>query len=76
VTEFDSRYEELDLVEVDDGLARHSGQLAETHGRRGYEAVHPAAADRLRDPDLVIVAGDNALLAAATAEGMKIAADG
>ena len=32
--------------------------------------------DRIRDPDLVVVAGDEALLSAATAEGMTIAAVG
>jgi hypothetical protein len=35
VTEFDSRYEEFDLVEIDDALARHAGQLAEAHGPSG-----------------------------------------
>jgi predicted nucleic acid-binding protein len=76
VTEFDARCDEFDLVEVDDPLARRAGQLAEAHGLRGYDAVHLAAADRVRDPDLVVVAGDEALLSAATAEGMTIAAVG
>ncbi len=73
VTELESRYEELDLVDVDDGLVRRAGELAEAHSLRGYDAVHLAAADRLRDPDLVVVAGDRALLDAATGEGMAIA---
>jgi predicted nucleic acid-binding protein len=76
VTAFDSKYEEFDLVEVDDLLARHAGQLAEAHGLRGDDAVHLAAAHRVRDPDLVVVAGDEALLSAATAEGMAITAVG
>jgi predicted nucleic acid-binding protein len=76
VTEFDSRYEEFDLVEVDDTLARHAGRLAEAHGLRGYDAVHLAAADRLRDPDLVVVAGNKPLLSAASAEGMTTATVG
>jgi predicted nucleic acid-binding protein len=76
VIEFDSRYEEFDLVEVDDALARHAGQLAEAHGLRGYDAVHLAAADRVSDPDLVVVAGDEALLTAARAAGMTIAVVG
>jgi uncharacterized protein len=76
VNEFDSRYEQFDLVEVDDPLARHAGQLAEAHGLRGYDAVHLAAAHRVHDPDLVVVAGDQALLTAATANGMSIAAVG
>lgn len=75
-TEFDSRFEELDLLEIDDQLALRAGDLAEVHGLRGYDAVHLAAADRARDPDLVVVAGDRALLGAATSEGMAIAAVG
>lgn len=76
VDELDARYEELDIVEIDDDLARHAGLLAELHSLRCYDAVHLAAADRIRDPDLVVVAGDGALLAAATAAGMTIAGVG
>ena len=76
VAELDSKYEEFDLVEVDDMLARRAGHLAEAHGLRGYDAVHLAAADRVRNPDLVVVAGDGALLAAAATEGIAIAAIG
>jgi uncharacterized protein len=74
VGELDARYNEFDLVEVDDHLARHAGQIAEAHRLRGYDSVHLAAANRVRDADLVVVAGDGALLAAATSEGMSIAA--
>jgi predicted nucleic acid-binding protein len=70
---FDSLFEEIDLVEVDDALARRAGELAEARQLRGYDAVHLAAADRVHDPDVVVVAGDGALLDAATAEGMKAA---
>lgn len=76
VDELDARCEELDIVEIDDDLARHAGFLAELHSLGGYDAVHLAAADRIRDPDLVFVAGDGALLAAATAAGMTIAGVG
>ncbi len=76
MAELDSKYEEFDLVEVDDMLARRAGHLAEAHGLRGYDAVHLAAADRVRDPDLVVVAGNGALLAAAATEGITIAAVG
>ncbi|MDP8957844.1 MAG: type II toxin-antitoxin system VapC family toxin [Actinomycetota bacterium] len=76
VTEFDSRYEELDLVDIDDALARRAGDLAEAHGLLGYDAVHLAAADRVRDPDLVVLAGVGALLDAAASEGMTVAGIG
>lgn len=73
VRKLDARYGELDLVELDDALARRAGHLAELHGLRGYDAVHLAAADRVGDPDLVVVAGDQALFTAAVAEGMASA---
>ena len=66
-------FEEFDLVEIDDPLARRAGELAQVHRLRGYNAVHLAAADRIRDPDVVVIAGDAALLDAATAEGMTVA---
>jgi uncharacterized protein len=74
VTGFDSLFEEIDIVEVDDALARRAGELAEVGRLRGYDAVHLAAADRVRDPNVVVIAGDGALLDAATAEGMTVAA--
>jgi uncharacterized protein len=73
VTALDSLYEEIDLVEVDDALARRAGDLAEGHRLRGYDAVHLAAAHRVRDPNVVVVADDNALIGAAAAEGMAVA---
>jgi predicted nucleic acid-binding protein len=73
VTEFDALFEQIDLVEVDDVLARRAGELAEVRQLRGYDAVHLAAADRVRDPDVVVVAGDGALLAAAVAKGFSVA---
>lgn len=73
VTEFDSLFEEIDLIEVDDALARRAGELAEVRQLRGYDAVYLAAADRVHDPNVVVIAGDRALLDAATAEGMTVA---
>jgi uncharacterized protein len=73
VTGFESLFEEIDLVEVDDVLTRRAGELAEVRRLRGHDAVHLAAADRVRDPDVVVVAGDGALLAAAAAEGFSVA---
>lgn len=72
VNGFDSLFEEIDLVEVDDVLARRAGQLAEVRQLRGYDAVHLAAAERVRDPNVVVIASDGALLEAAAAEGMAV----
>jgi len=73
VTAFDSLFEEIDLVEVDDALTRRAGELAEVRQLRGDDAVHLAAAVRVHDPNVVVIAGDGALLDAATAEGMTVA---
>lgn len=70
---FEAHIEQIDVVELDERLARTAGDLSERHGLRGHDAVHLASADRARDGDLVVVAGDGALLRAATAEGMATA---
>lgn len=76
VGELDARCDELDVVELDEQLARDAGDLAETHGLRGYDAVHLAAANRVADDDLVLVAGDRQILDAAAAAGLMTAAIG
>lgn len=73
VRAFDDHCEQLDLVELDETLARQAGDLAEAHGLRGYDADHLAAADRVNVADLVFVAGDRTLLRAATSIGLTIA---
>lgn len=69
----DSMLAEMDIVEVDDTLARRAGDLSETHRLRGYDAVHLAAVERVRDRTVVLVAGDAALLAAGSAAGVATA---
>jgi predicted nucleic acid-binding protein len=64
---------QLDFVEVDPELVDAAGSLAEQHQLRGYDAVHLASALRLADPHLVLVAGDAALLSAATTAGLATA---
>ena len=76
VKDLDMRFEQLDVIEVDELLAHRAGELAEVYRLRGYDAVHLAAVDRVRDPDLIVVAGDGALLEAATVEGIAVAALG
>lgn len=69
----DDLYASLDLLEIDDHLVRRAGELAQHHALRGYDAVHLAAAERVRDDTTVMVAGDRDLLAAAGALGMAVA---
>lgn len=73
VQEVDSLYEQLDRLEVDTSLVRRAGDLAARFALRGYDAVHLAAAERLRDPEIVVVAGDGPLLRAAANLGLSTA---
>lgn len=74
VRRLDVLVEQIDVVEIDDLLARRAGDLAEIYALRGYDAVHLAAAERVSASDFVVVAGDGALLQAAASEGMAVAA--
>ncbi len=74
VREFDRLFDQLDIVEITPGLAHRAGELAEAHALRGYDAVHIAAAEQLLDNDLVVVAGDAAMLRAGQALGLATAA--
>ncbi len=67
---------QLDLVDVDDTLVRQAAELAEAQALRAYDAVHLAAAVQVIEPDLVLVAGDRALLTAAESVGVMVAAVG
>jgi predicted nucleic acid-binding protein len=76
VNEFETLYyelDELDLVDVDDALVRRAGDLAQARALRGYDAAHLAAAVQLQDPDLILVAGDAALLDPGDREGLTTA---
>jgi uncharacterized protein len=66
-------YGQLDLLEIDDLLVRRAGELAQDHALRAYDAVHLAAAERVRDDAIVVVAGDRDLCTAAGALGMAVA---
>jgi predicted nucleic acid-binding protein len=73
VSALDDLFDQIDMVDVDDDLICEAGELAENQGLRAYDAVHLAAARRVDDLDLIVVAGDRALLAAAEALGMSVA---
>ena len=66
-------YGQLDLLEVDDLLVRRAGELAQLHALRGYDALHLAAAERVRAGTTVVVAGDRDLCAAAGTLGLAVA---
>lgn len=66
-------YIQLDLLEVDDLLVRRAGEIAQLHALRGYDALHLAAAERVRGETTIMVAGDRDLCAAAGALGLAVA---
>lgn len=49
-----------------------AADLAVTHGLRGYDAAHCAAALAVDDAELVAAAGDGTLLSAWRAEGVTV----
>jgi uncharacterized protein len=71
--ELDGLLDQLDLVYIDDELVRSAAELAEAHALCAYDAVHLAAAARLAADDVVVVAGDRALLAGARTMGLAVA---
>ncbi len=62
---------QLSVVELDEQLMRLAGEVAATHGLRGYDAAHLAAA-RVIGAD-VFSSADRRLCGAAAAEGFHIA---
>lgn len=76
VRELGDLFAQVDVIEADEDLIHEAGDLAEAQGLRAYDAVHLAAVHRVADVDLVVVAGDRALLSAAEALGVAIAVIG
>jgi uncharacterized protein len=73
VGDFETLHDQLDVVEVTDSVVRDAGALAEQFSLRGYDAVHLASARLINDPELVLAAGDQSLLAGARAIGIATA---
>lgn len=73
VTDLLGLYGQLDLVEITDALVRRAGSLAETRALRGYDALHLAAAEFVKDNEIVFVSGDASLCQAADDLGMQVA---
>lgn len=73
VVELDTIITEIDHIEVTAALAYAAGVLADTHGLRGYDAVHLAAALAAADAEFVLATGDSDLASAAQSHGISIA---
>lgn len=64
---------EISYVEITAELAASAGDLAQTHGLRGYDAVHLASAALVNDVELVLITGHRELDAAARMIGISVA---
>jgi uncharacterized protein len=73
VANIDARCHELQVIGVDAPLAQLAGDLAETHGLRGYDAVHLASAVSIEDARLVTATWHTDLASAALACGYAVA---
>jgi uncharacterized protein len=73
VDDFESLHDQLDVIEITEGLIREAGGLAEQLSLGGFDAVHLASARLVNDPEMVLAAGDQSLLAAARSIGIATA---
>jgi predicted nucleic acid-binding protein len=70
---FERLWAQIARIGVTTALARRAGALADEQDLRGYDAVHLASAEWLRSDELVFVAADRELGAAARRLGFVIA---
>jgi len=73
VSDFEALWAGIERILVSTPLATRAGELAHEHGLRGYDAVHLAAAESIAADDMVFMAADRALLAAARRLGLAVA---
>lgn len=69
----ESRWTQVEIIEIDDEIARAAGDLAEVHALRGYDSVHLASAVALADETSVLATWDYDLRVAAERLGLQIA---
>lgn len=71
--EFEALWRQTQVVELDDGVARAAGELAEWLSLRAGDAVHLASALVLADPNLTLATWDRELAHAASEAGLPVA---
>lgn len=69
----DGVVDRIDHVEVSRELIHRAGVLAQEQALRGYDAIHLASAELLRDDEFVLAAGDHDLLRAARELDLAVA---
>ena len=72
VDRIDGLCAELDIIGLDPDLAHTAGELAETHGLRGYDAVHLATASSIDVGSMLLATWDGDLARAAIAAGCSV----
>lgn len=73
IWDFERLWAQVERIGVVPALARRAGALAHEQNLRGYDAVHLASAELLRAEELVFVAADRDLSAAARRLGFAVA---
>jgi predicted nucleic acid-binding protein len=71
--DIDRAFSSLTIVELEPGVARAAGEVAERFGLRAYDAVHLASALVVDEGDTLVVTWDRALASAASAAGLGVA---
>lgn len=66
----DDLWAAINVIEIDSDLMRSAASLAITHGLRGYDATHCAAAIAVNGDELVAATGDRRLHTAWRTEGV------
>jgi uncharacterized protein len=64
---------EIDHIEITAELAHTAGELAQTHGLRGYDAVHLAAVLAAAHTEVVLATGSTDLATTARSVGISVA---
>jgi uncharacterized protein len=72
-TELEALFADLALVSATLDLLRRAGDLSETHGLRGYDAVHLASIEAVADPETSMVTADHHLRTATLRHGLATA---
>ena len=77
LSEIDTGWRQLEVVEIDEALVRRAGHLALRHVLRGFDAVHIAAAERVmaetpRTAKFGFVGFDSRMRATAESLGMEV----
>lgn len=70
LTLLDDKWQQLQLIDIDDPLVHRAGALADLHSLRGYDATHCAGAESINGAEVVAATGDRQLLTAWRALGI------